>query len=117
MSGGPLGLLGVVATVATGWLLFRDNTEQAKIALDDIGKSAEEVTEKLNKMTRAQVDAYGQQMEEALNKLKADREKLINEMEDKSPTKKYIEEADFSYTIDNKEVIAAFDEMKVAFNK
>ncbi|AZS50641.1 hypothetical protein DM558_07545 [Entomomonas moraniae] len=78
MSGGPLGLLGVVATVATGWLLFRDNTEQARLTLDKFGSTAEEAKQKLKELNTEQAAKGVMDLSKQLKEQNLTLEKEVN---------------------------------------
>lgn len=56
MLGGPAGIVTMLATAATGWLIFRDNTAVASAALIDFGGAADTAIEKF-KTLNAQMQA------------------------------------------------------------
>ncbi len=52
--GGPAGIVTMLATAAAGWLLFRDNTNTAAVALIDFGGAADTAIEKFRELNRQQ---------------------------------------------------------------
>ncbi|MDR0256639.1 MAG: tape measure protein [Stenotrophomonas maltophilia] len=56
MLGGPAGIVTMLATAAAGWLIFRDNTATASVALIDFGGAADTAIEKF-KTLNAQMQA------------------------------------------------------------
>lgn len=52
--GGPAGLAVTVGMVAAGWLLFRDNTDEAAAALDNWSGSADEAVAKFRELNKEQ---------------------------------------------------------------
>lgn len=78
--GGPIGIISLIATVASGMYLMRDNTSAAKTAFDGINGTFDQTIDKLEKMTEsqrklAQVGAQKEltdatkELDEALNKV------------------------------------------------
>lgn len=52
--GGPVGIGLTVASVAAGWLMFRDNAKEAESALADISKTAEQARDEFAKLSKTQ---------------------------------------------------------------
>lgn len=52
--GGPVGIIGLLATAAAGWYLFSDSTDQARGALAEMDQPLDEVIEKFKKLSEAQ---------------------------------------------------------------
>lgn len=75
--GGPVGIGLTVASVAAGWLLFRDNTSQAAEALSRIEGTIEQVTEKLKKLSEVQLQATFDATIDEIKALKQSQEELI----------------------------------------
>lgn len=74
--GGPVGIGLTVASVAAGWLLFRDNTGQAAEALSRIEGTIEQVTDKLNKLSDVQLKATYDATIDKINALKQSQKEL-----------------------------------------
>lgn len=116
MSGGALGLVGLAVTLGTAaasWLLFKDNTELAKNALDDAAKSIDKVRQKIAEMTEAQLDKYIIEVEAAVKIKEDDVDNVIKQIKDKIPTQELIfSSPEGEVYNNNKEVIAAFENFK-----
>ena len=54
--GGPAGLIGVVATVAAGWLVFKTNADDARKSLEAFDVPLDQAIEKFEKLSKIQQD-------------------------------------------------------------
>lgn len=77
---GPAGMGLAVAGVAASWLLFRDNTDQANQALNDIGLTIDEVNQKLSQMTVNQAEAYQLQIQQKIDELKEQQKSMMTSL-------------------------------------
>ncbi|OLO05288.1 tape measure protein [Salinicola socius] len=70
--GGPAGLVGIVASVAAGWLLYRDNTQEAAGANVDMSATLDDLRTKFRALNddqqRAELVAWGQRQREESEK-------------------------------------------------
>lgn len=73
--GGPAGLVGIVASVAAGWLLYRDNTQEAAGANVDMSATLDDLRTKFRALSddqqRAELVAWGQRQREEAAKAEA----------------------------------------------
>ncbi|KFF50454.1 hypothetical protein GY26_01830 [Gammaproteobacteria bacterium MFB021] len=73
--GGPAGLVGIVASVAAGWLLYRDNTQEAAGANVDMAATLDDLRTKFRALNddqqRAELVAWGQRQREEAAKAQA----------------------------------------------
>ncbi|CAM3794646.1 tape measure domain-containing protein [Kerstersia gyiorum] len=54
--GGPAGLIGVVATVAAGWLVFKTNADDARKSMEAFDVPLDQAIEKFEKLSKIQQD-------------------------------------------------------------
>ncbi|KAA0017105.1 tape measure protein [Salinicola corii] len=78
--GGPAGLVGIVASVAAGWLLYRDNTQKASSANIDMSATLDDLRTKFRALNddqqRAELVAWGQKQREEIEKAQQGYEQL-----------------------------------------
>ncbi|WFF40391.1 hypothetical protein EVC62_02125 [Salinicola endophyticus] len=78
--GGPAGLVGIVASVAAGWLLYRDNTQEAAGANVDMSATLDDLRKKFRALNddqqRAELVAWGQRQREESEKAQAAYDEL-----------------------------------------
>ena len=78
--GGPVGIIGLVASVAAGMYLMRDSTDTAKVSLDGFEVSAEAAKQKLGELKASQQETVKEMLKknaaEAVQELDAALDKL-----------------------------------------